>query len=75
MRLVTQVISTKRSAHHAFIDWLCRNTDRPTVFFNNVIASDPPKLREMFSFNVPDDGTSEPGAASPPCSTAAATRS
>ena len=52
MRLVTQIISTKRSAHHAFIAWLCGNTDRPIAFFNNVIPSTPPKLRELAFFNA-----------------------
>lgn len=52
MRLVTEVISTKRSAHHAFITWLCLNTDKPIAFFNNVVPSTPPKLRERVFFNV-----------------------
>jgi hypothetical protein len=52
MRLVTEIISTKRSAHHAFIAWLGRNTDKPIAFFNNVIPSAPPKLRELSFFNA-----------------------
>jgi hypothetical protein len=52
MRLVTEIISTKRSAHHAFIAWLGRNTDKPLAFFNNVIPSAPPKLRELSFFNA-----------------------
>ena len=52
MRLVTEIISTKRSAHHAFIAWLGLNTDKPVAFFNNVIPSAPPKLRELSFFNA-----------------------
>ncbi len=52
MRLVTEIISTKRSAHHAFIAWLGRNAGKPIAFFNNVIPSTPPKLRELTFFNT-----------------------
>jgi hypothetical protein len=52
MRLVTEIISTKRSVHHAFIAWLGINTDKPVAFFNNVIPSAPPKLRELSFFNA-----------------------
>lgn len=47
MRQITEVISTKRSAHHAFIRWFCQNARRPVAFFNNVIPSSPPRLREL----------------------------
>ncbi len=52
MRLVTEIISTKRSAHHAFIAWLGINTDKAVAFFNNVIPSAPPRLRELSFFNT-----------------------
>ena len=47
VRSITEVISTKRSAHHAFIGWFCANARRPVAFFNNVIPSSPPRLREL----------------------------
>jgi len=47
VRQITEVISTKRSAHHAFIGWFCANARRPIAFFNNVIPSSPPRLREL----------------------------
>lgn len=47
MRNVTEIISTKRSGHHAFIRWLCGNSRRPLVFFNNVVPCVPPRLRRL----------------------------
>jgi hypothetical protein len=47
VRQITEVISTKRSAHHAFIRWFCQNARHPVAFFNNVIPSSPPRLREL----------------------------
>ena len=52
MRSITEVISTKRSAHHAFITWFCQNARRPIVFFNNVLPSSPPRLREVERFHL-----------------------
>jgi hypothetical protein len=47
VRQITEVISTKRSAHRAFIRWFCQNARRPVAFFNNVAPSAPPRLREL----------------------------
>ena len=52
MRSITEVISTKRSAHHAFITWFCQNARRPIVFFNNALPSSPPRLREVERFHI-----------------------
>ena len=52
MRQITEVISTKRSAHHAFITWFCTNARRPVAFFNNVIPSSPPRLRELERYDA-----------------------
>jgi len=51
MRRIIQVIATKRSAHHAFVHWYCRNAPRPVSFFNNVLLSSPPRLRELERFD------------------------
>jgi hypothetical protein len=51
MRRVVQIISTKRSAHHAFVHWYCRNSRRPITFFNNITLSAPPRLRERETFD------------------------
>lgn len=42
-----EMIALKRSAHHAFIDWLCGWKDRPTLFVNNVLPSDPPRFGQL----------------------------
>jgi hypothetical protein len=47
VRQITEVISTKRSAHRAFSRWFCHNSRRPLAFFNNVSPSGPPRLREL----------------------------
>jgi hypothetical protein len=52
VRQITEVISTKRSAHHAFIRWFCQNAGRPIAFFNNVIPSAPPRLRELERYHA-----------------------
>lgn len=56
MRQVVQIISTKRSAHHAFVHWYCRNARRPVTFFNNITLSAPPRMRERENF----DGSAAP---------------
>jgi hypothetical protein len=47
VRQITEVISTKRSAHRAFIRWFCQNAARPVAFFNNVSPTSPPRLRDL----------------------------
>lgn len=42
----TFVVSTKRSGHHAFIDWYARALERPVAFFNNALPAQPPAVRE-----------------------------
>lgn len=61
MRRIIEVIATKRSAHHAFVHWYCRNAPRPVSFFNNVLLSSPPRLRELERF----DGNADPRTADP----------
>jgi hypothetical protein len=48
---ITEIISTKRSAHHAFIAWLCGNSDRPIASFNNIAPRAPPRLRDATFHN------------------------
>jgi hypothetical protein len=54
-RRCIEVISTKRSAHHAFITWIADNSDRPMLFFNNVAPSLPPRMREADLLNSDTD--------------------
>lgn len=44
MRTLTEIISTKRSGHHAFIEWI--GAGSAVVFFNNPAPTSPPRLRE-----------------------------
>ncbi|MDX2265146.1 MAG: hypothetical protein NW215_09270 [Hyphomicrobiales bacterium] len=44
---LTEMIALKRSAHHAFIEWLCEWKARPTLFINNVFPSDPPRFGQL----------------------------
>ncbi|MBC8050850.1 MAG: hypothetical protein H7X92_12015 [Chitinophagales bacterium] len=45
--VLMEMIALKRSAHHAFIEWLCGWKDRPTLFVNNVFPSDPPRFGQL----------------------------
>lgn len=56
VRRIVQVVSTKRSAHHAFILWYCANARGPVTFFNNITLSSPPRVREREDF----DGSAKP---------------
>lgn len=38
---VINVISTKRSGHHAFVRWLRQHRDTPAAFVNNAVIGDP----------------------------------
>jgi hypothetical protein len=60
-RLTTEIISTKRSAHHAFVEWIVQNTPRPHIVFNNVQPTIPPRLRQlsMSSSAIAPDAASE----------------
>lgn len=42
-----EMIALKRSAHHAFIEWMCEWKARPTLFVNNVFPSTPPRFGQL----------------------------
>ncbi|NBB70423.1 MAG: hypothetical protein GVY33_08880 [Alphaproteobacteria bacterium] len=42
---LVEVVASKRSAHHAFINWFCNHAPRPLVYFNNVWPTSRPRLR------------------------------
>lgn len=44
---IVEVVATKRSAHHAFINWFCNHSAQPLVCFNNVWPTPPPRLRHV----------------------------
>lgn len=54
MSTIFEIISTKRSAHHAFIGWIAENAGRPLLFFNNIVPSLPPRIREAALLNAGD---------------------
>lgn len=45
--VLMELLALKRSAHHAFIEWLCGWKARPTLFVNNVFPSDPPRFGQL----------------------------
>lgn len=51
IRLI-QVVATKRSAHHAFLDWICEHVSEPLAYFNNVWPTPRPRLTNLWVANA-----------------------
>ncbi|MGK9170158.1 hypothetical protein KXR53_27845 [Inquilinus limosus] len=56
------VISTKRSGHHAFVRWLRQHRDTPTAFANNLVIGEPIRSRLLRLDRPPAPGKSAPDA-------------
>lgn len=46
-----EITALKRTAHHAFIEWLCQHKASPTLFINNVYPSLPPRYGRLSVFH------------------------
>ena len=44
---LVEVVASKRSGHHAFINWFCDHSARPLICFNNVWPTPRPRLRHL----------------------------
>ncbi len=57
--VLTELVALKRSAHHAFIEWLCGWKERPTLFVNNVLPSNPPRFGNLTVYHKEKIGAAD----------------
>ena len=49
-REIIQIISTKRSGHHAFLNWYAKGRAEPVAFFNDIVPSKRPWVNDRVAY-------------------------